>query len=151
MPVPNSCPSQSGSTISCAPKMILLFNHSLTQVQIEDARNSLGVREIVEPPDNIKAIWANIRPEIGVIDSAVSPVCGYVESTATKGDYLLVQGDFGAVFLIVTLAFKLGLRPVYSTTQRNVVESHTGENTVQMSRTFSHCRFRLYEQFGKLG
>jgi len=40
------------------PALILLFNHRLTARQEDDARNSLGIDRITNPPISIRTIWA---------------------------------------------------------------------------------------------
>jgi hypothetical protein len=44
--------------------MFLLFNHTITDAQIIDARKSLGVEKVIEMPNDLKVIWANIPPEL---------------------------------------------------------------------------------------
>jgi hypothetical protein len=42
-------------------KLILLFNHEITASQEADARKSLAVQTIVEPPAEIKVIWKRAK------------------------------------------------------------------------------------------
>jgi hypothetical protein len=56
-----------------------------------------------------------------------------------------VQGDFGATFAMIQFAYKLGMLPVYATTQRRAVESRDGDKIVT-TRVFEHVRFRIYER-----
>lgn len=128
-------------------RFIVLLNHDLTPAQIADARDSLGVEEIVETSENVRQIWKNLPPNQTCLTAFLQPVFDFVRTESRKGDYLLVQGDFGAVFLLVAFAFALGLRPVYSTTERNVEEIVEQLNSVTLHRTFKHCIFRNYEKF----
>ena len=63
-----------------------------------------------------------------------------------NSDFVLIQGDFGAVYLMVNFAFSLGLIPVYATTERIVVEKRMQDNTVKSERIFKHKMFRRYEK-----
>lgn len=81
------------------------------------------------------------RPDVGV---AVRDFIAWLAMTAHQGDYALVQGDFGATYLAVRFAFKQGLIPVYSTTQRQAEEEHLPDGSVRLVHRFEHCMFRRY-------
>ena len=61
-----------------------------------------------------------------------------------KGDYILIQGDFGACFLMVQFAFEKGFIPIYSTTEREAVETHGEDGSVSLTHRFKHRIFRRY-------
>lgn len=134
------------SRTSEKPSLYLLFNHRLTAVQEADARASLGVGRIIFPPEEVQALWSQVPPDSDDLAPYLAPVFTWVASQGRPGDYLLVQGDFGATGLAVRQAFALGLIPVYSTTSRKAVEEHHPDGTVHVRHTFSHVRFRRYEQ-----
>jgi hypothetical protein len=125
-------------------KLFLLFNHQITADQEADARNSLAVSVTVEPPEDIKTIWKRLPSELPTIEDYLEPVKSWLSSKAESGDYLLVQGDFGATYLMVRFAFDLGLVPVYSTTERMVKEERVSDGMVNTMHTFIHRRFRRY-------
>ena len=129
-----------------SPRLFLLFNHTLTEIQIADARESLGISEIIEIPEDMKILWREFPPEAAALFEKLQPVLQYLRTNARPGDYVLVQGDFGAVFLVVQFALDNGLVAVYSTTERDVVETHTDPNVVNVQRTFRHRRYRCYEK-----
>jgi len=124
--------------------LFLLFNHRITPLQESDARDSLKVREIVEPPEEILDLWCRIPPDLPEIKSFLSPVRRWLAGQAEKGDFLLVQGDFGACFLMVRFAFEMEYVPVYSTTERDAVENHGGDGSVTLTHRFEHRIFRRY-------
>jgi hypothetical protein len=69
----------------------------------------------------------------------------WIEVTFSKSDAIIVQGDFGAVYLIVSFCKQKGLIVVYSTTKRNIEEIHNADGTINTMRTFEHVIFRDYE------
>jgi|GEM_PF-836389 len=129
---------------SIHPALFLLFNHCLTETQETDASDSLGVDRIVHPPLEISRRWAEIPPEVEDLASHLSPIFSWLGNEAHSGDFVLIQGEFGATFLLVHEAIRLGLVPVYSTTIRQAVEQHLPDGQVKISHIFSHVRYRKY-------
>lgn len=127
-----------------AHKLFLLFNHRVTSDQEVDAKVSLGVSMIIEPPESLKALWQNVPPERDAITGYLLPVQAWLSEKAGPGDYLLVQGDFGATYLMVHFAFEIGMVPIYSTTERMAVENHKEDGIVELTHDFKHRRFRRY-------
>ncbi|OGQ86296.1 MAG: hypothetical protein A2512_04965 [Deltaproteobacteria bacterium RIFOXYD12_FULL_56_24] len=127
------------------PSLILLFNHRLTAPQEADARASLGVQRIVEPPPEIQTIWSQVPSDPDNLADWLTPVADWLAGVAKPGDFVLIQGEFGATFRMVSEAFRLELTPIYSTTDRKAVEQHLEDGSVQITHTFSHVRFRRYE------
>ena len=128
------------------PSLFLLFSHKLTAAQMQDARQALQAAEFIALPEALQARWSNIPPEIAAIQEHLRPVFDWLGAQSQAGDYVLAQGDFGAVFLTVEFARMHGLIPVYSTTRRQVVETTLPDGTVQAQHTFQHVRYREYPQ-----
>ncbi|MDP2105478.1 MAG: CRISPR-associated protein Csx20 [Desulfobulbaceae bacterium] len=129
-----------------SPALFLLFNHRLTRVQETDARASLGIRQIVAPPEAVQHLWSAVPPEAESLGEYLAPVVAWLAAQARPGDFVLIQGEFGATCALVSEAFRLGLAPVYSTTRREAVEEHDADNgRVHIRHTFSHVRYRKYE------
>ena len=42
------------------PDLYLLFSHSTTPVQEEQARQILGVQEIIAPPSVVRSLWSGV-------------------------------------------------------------------------------------------
>ena len=125
-------------------KLFLLFNHTLTEPQVELARSSLGVEKIIEPPSGLKAMWRKIPPDITGISDYLKPVNLWLVENADESDYVLIQGDFGACFILVNLSFERGLIPIYSTTHREAVEEHSPDGSVKIIHRFQHQIYRKY-------
>lgn len=126
------------------PALFLIMNHKISDAQVADARGSLGVDRIVEMPEGISAIWSQIPPDLGAIGPFLEPLRSWLAASASPGDYVLIQGDFGACYLMVSFALSNGLVPVYSTTAREAVENHHPDGTVELSHRFRHRLFRRY-------
>jgi hypothetical protein len=128
--------------------MLLMFSHKLTEDQKEDASTALGVREFVALPDDLQNLWMNIPPIMSLLSEYLEPIRSWLKENANHSDYVLIQGDYGAVYLMVNYAFFVGLIPVYSTTERKVVEKLMPDNVVKSERVFKHKMFRRYEKEG---
>ena len=126
------------------PKMFLLFSHNLTDDQINDARENLKVDKFIYLPKELQNIWSNIPPEIEDITDYLKPIKEFLKNNANDGDYVLIQGDFGATYNMVNYAFENNLIPIYATTKR-VVKEVIEDGKVITIREFKHCRFRKYK------
>jgi hypothetical protein len=126
------------------PRLFLLFNHRLTPGQEVDASMSLGVKRLVPLPTELKRLWAHIPADLPTLQNYLEPLAAWLMGQAHPGDFVLIQGDFGACFFMVQLALKHGLVPVYATTQRVVVENPLPDGSVQVTRRFEHQIFRRY-------
>jgi hypothetical protein len=78
------------------------------------------------------------------IDGYLAPIKDWLAQEGKAGDYILIQGDFGATWIMVNHAFKLGLVPVYSTTERQAEQTIAADGAVQLIHHFRHRRFRRY-------
>jgi hypothetical protein len=125
--------------------LYLIFNHQLTLKQEQDTRESLGVDKIIELPPALDTIWRQIPPALPEISAYLNPIKDWLASQARKNDHVLIQGDFGACFIMVNFALKKGLIPVYSTTEREVAEEYKKNGSVSLMHQFRHRIFRRYE------
>lgn len=125
-------------------KLFLLFNHSFTRLQEHDARASLGVGRIIVLPPELQALWSNIPPELESLESYLQPIKAWLAYSAKPGDFVLIQGDFGACYNLVRFAFARALVPIYSTTARKATESLGPDGSVKVTHEFMHVKFRRY-------
>jgi predicted glycosyltransferase len=122
-------------------KMYLLFSHKLTDAQIKDAKK-LGVNEFVYLPEDLQQKWSNVPPELERIKEYAKDFEEFLKS-AQKGDYVLIQGDFGLTCHMVNFSKNNGLIPVYATTKRISKDINQNGKIIKISE-FQHIRFRMY-------
>ena len=126
------------------PTLFLLFNHQLTMEQEASARQCLGVDRILPPSPEVLAIWSQLPADASGLAPILEPVRNWLTANTSTGDFVLIQGDFGATFLMVIFARKLGLIPIYSTTERQAIEEHKEDGSVHLTHRFLHILFRRY-------
>lgn len=126
-------------------KLFLLLSHSLTEHQVKQAREDLGITTINHLPSELAELWSSVPPELESLKQYLQPIFEWLKD-AEPGDYVLVQGDFGATYMVVDYCFSRGLIPVYATTKRLHREEQTEEG-VKMIKVFRHVRFRRYEKW----
>ena len=126
--------------------LFLLFNHKLTDKQKNDAYSSLGIGNIVDMPDELKTLWRQVPSDLIEIEQYIAPVQNWLASNSHPKDYTLIQGDFGACYIMIKFAFKNSLVPIYSTTARDAVEVHAKDGSVKLIHKFNHV---IYREYGK--
>ncbi len=124
--------------------LFLIFNHQLTQLQEEDARASLGIRQITGLPPDLRDIWCQIPSHLHNISNYLEPLKNWLSSEASEGDCVLIQGDLGACFIMVRFASDKGLIPVCATTRREAAEETQADGSVKLTHQFKHQIFRKY-------
>ncbi len=124
--------------------LFLIFNHQFTPAQDEDARSSLGVDRIVPLPPDMQRLWSAIPPELPQISDYLDPIRDWLLTNARPDDYVLIQGDFGACYLMALFAEEKGLVPIYSTTRREAMEEPQPDGSVRLTHRFEHQMFRRY-------
>jgi hypothetical protein len=126
--------------------LYLVFNHQLTETQAKAAVTQLKIRRIYSLPDGLQALWSQVPPDIPELAPYLSPVIHWLKIQANPFDHVLIQGDFGACYILVQEAFQLELIPIYSTTQRKAIEEPGPEGAVRLTHEFKHVMFRKYER-----
>lgn len=125
-------------------RLFLFFSHKLTPEQAADAQNALGVTEFVALPEALQTLWSNVPADAAALREYVQPLQTWLAAHAQAGDYVLVQGDYGAVWLLVQHALAQQLVPIYSTTAREVQEVLRPDGSIEKKSIFAHVRFRQY-------
>lgn len=122
--------------------LFVLMNHDLLPAQYEDAQTTLHVKKVVTLFDEH---WSQISPDDATISHSLEGYKHALIQQAHQGDYLLVQGDFGATYHMIRFARKQGLIPIYATTKRNAIQEII-DGKVITKREFIHVCFREYEE-----
>ena len=123
-------------------KMILIFSHKLTEEQDAYARKYFDIEEFVYLPKELQYIWSNLDPDIEKLN--LQKIKNFIVNSSHKDDVILVQGDFGACYEIVTFCKSLGIVPVYATTKRIVKEYINDEGKLEKKSIFEFRRLREY-------
>ncbi|MCM8901258.1 TIGR02221 family CRISPR-associated protein [Caldicoprobacter algeriensis] len=127
-------------------QMLLVFSHDLTESQKLQAREKLGITQFIPLSPVLLEKWSNIPPDLDKLDDYLADILNWIDDNARGGDYVLVQGDYGATMMVVSHCIKRNLKPVYATTHRVVKEEKRGDKVVSQ-REFEHVDFREYRLF----
>lgn len=127
-------------------KMFLVFSHSLTQEQKNEARKVWGVTHFLPLPEHLQQIWSQIPVDQKEISDVLCPIRQWLENESGRHDIALIQGDFGATWLMVDFALKAKLVPVYSVTQRHAREEVQPDGSIKNIHIFNHKMFRPYNE-----
>lgn len=129
------------------PRLLVIFNHQLTSGQIADAWRSLNIKKIMEPGAELRDLWANMPPHQDNLADCreFTALHDWLIANSLPGDFVLIQGDFGATYLLVRFAMELGIIPIYSTTRRQAEELHNKNGDVDLIHRFRHVKFRRYQ------
>ncbi len=125
-------------------KMLLLFSHKLDNIQKTDAKKSYNVEEFISLPQNLQNIWSTVPTDIVNLSEYLQPLKDFVKQNFKKDDIALIQGDFGASYMMIHFCKNLGLVCVYAKTKREVEEVVVDGTTVKKS-IFKHKGYREYE------
>ncbi|MEZ4829272.1 MAG: CRISPR-associated protein Csx20 [Bacteroidia bacterium] len=123
----------------------LLFSHQLTPEQLADAQLRLRVSDIRYLPPELQPLWSQVPPDLDSLDDYAQPLRQWLRDTASPGDFVLIQGDFGLTFLMVNFARSLNLTPIYATTRRESREVKRENGKIEKTLVFGHVRFREYQ------
>ncbi|BCD68473.1 CRISPR-associated protein Csx20 [Nitratiruptor sp. YY09-18] len=124
-------------------KLLLFFSHKLIPEQIKAAKE-IGIEEFVYLPPDLQTLFSNVPPDLGSLRNYAKPLVDFLQENTKKGDFALIQGDFGLCCILVNEAKKLGVVPVYATTKRIVKERNIDGKVAKYSE-FQFVRFRRYE------
>lgn len=119
-------------------KLVLLFSHKLTENQTLDAYKFLKCNEIIYLPPELKEKWQNMK-----IEQSLDDFKFFLNKITSKGDYILIQGEWGATYKMINYCKEKKLIPIYSSTEREVKEEKKGENIIKLSK-FTHRGFVKY-------
>ena len=125
-------------------KMILIFSHTLTEEQINDAKETLQISEYIYMPKSLQYLWSNVPSSIHDMKKYLNEIHDFIISNSSKNDYILIQGDFGATYNTVNFCKENKRITIYSTTKRQSKEIYRN-NMVEKVSYFSHLSFREYQ------
>jgi len=127
-------------------KMFLVFSHRLTPEQETEARTVWKVTSFLPLPEQLQQIWSQIPADKKKISDVLCPIRQWLKNESVRHDLALIQGDFGATWLMVDFALKADLVPVYSVTQRLATEERQPDGSIKNIHIFNHKMFRPYNE-----
>lgn len=126
--------------------LYLIFSHALTEKQKVEARNLFSINNFFYLPEPLQKIWSEISPH-PAFPEELNQIITWLNQNSTSGDYVLVQGEYGATFYLVGYCFKNNLVPIYATSERVYEEKKLDNGDIIRQHTFRHVRFRKYRRF----
>lgn len=128
-------------------RMFLLFSHTLTEAQMQNAQETFGLLEFCRLPEDLQALWSSVDPRGELPIADLDRIVDFLLLESDPGDIVLVQGDFGAVYYVADACLETNRIPVYATTYRQCVETRHPDGSVSVTHTFSHIQFRPYRRY----
>ncbi|RAL25614.1 CRISPR-associated protein Csx20 [Thermoflavimicrobium daqui] len=125
-------------------KMVLLVSHPLLAEQKQEAQRVWQVKSFVALPEQLQNVWSQITPEGSFPMDPFRSLLNWLEKETEPQDLVWVQGEPGALFLVVSWCFQYERIPVYATTRREHQSTMLPDGTVRNQHTFKHVTFRVY-------
>jgi len=119
-------------------KIILLFSHTLTEPQVKELKEEWNCEEIIYMPDELKSKWMGVTDDIDI-----NQFKKFLLENLQKGDYVLIQGEWGLTYNMINFAKENNFIPLYAGTTRKVTEYKEGDKVIKNS-VFSHTKFKKY-------
>lgn len=121
-------------------KFYPIINHELTDRQVEEIRRA-GY-EIVVIPQEIKELWRQVDIPVS---KHITPIIEYIKENVDSNDAVLVQGHFGATYLVVNEVKRLGAKAIYAHSVRdNKRETSLSQEKREKLSVFEHIGFVEY-------
>ena len=94
-------------------------------------------------------MWLDINPVGELNTKPLEEILLWLKEHASKGDFVLIQGEFGATHYLIEHCFNVGIIPIYATSKRIYEEIRNGDGTVERKHIFKHVNFRRYVKWGE--
>lgn len=128
-------------------QLFTVFSHELTDEQKADARSCFCISRFFSLPDELQKIWSQLDPEGEVNNKELNKITEWLMSHSMPGDFVLIQGEFGATYYLVNFCLNSNLNPIYATTKRIYSEKKLEDGSVARKHIFKHIRFRKYKNY----
>ena len=132
--------------VSDLPDLFIFISHKLTDNQMKEAKDKFNIQNFIYMSENLQKKWSGIPADLYSLKEYLKPFRKFLVKNSVKGDYILIQGDPGAVYYLVQYVKSIDLTPIYSTSNRKVKETSNGI-AIKSIRYFKHIQFRKYEDF----
>lgn len=126
-------------------KMFLLFSHTLTEAQKEEASVRFNIDEFIKLPDKLQNIWSHVPSEGDIPEEYLNEIVKFVSDNKAEKNYALIEGEYGLVYIMVRWCMKNNIVPIYATTKRIYKSSDNEDGSITGTHIFRHVAFRLYK------
>ena len=117
-------------------------NHPLSDAQTQDLKKHWGVVEIVNLPENLKALWSQIDPEYSNLDIALKVVKPIYEFAKSQDiNIAMIMGELSASYRLIQ-SLKRDVVIVVATSKRVSQEVTQEDGNVRKVNVFKHIMFR---------
>ncbi|MGL6100311.1 MAG: CRISPR-associated protein Csx20, partial [Fusobacteriaceae bacterium] len=123
--------------------LFLLFSHKLTEEQVISANQTLNCKKMVYLPEILQNIWSNI-PAKKESYEYLEMFQKFLLDNSEKGDYVLIQGEWGYSYKMVNFCKENDLNPIYSTTERDTEELLNKDGSITKISKFKHVMYKSY-------
>lgn len=121
-------------------RVFIFFSHKLLPVQEIELKNNYFCKEILQLPSNLRELWSNIDEN----NDHFQLFKEFLEKNSKRGDYILIQGEWGITYKMVNYSKQIGLTPIYSFAKRRSKEIIQNNEVIKISY-FEHIKFKKYE------
>lgn len=125
-------------------RMFLLFSHQLKPEQESEAASKWGVDSFVPLDAHLKALFSQVPADLEDITAFSLPFMEWLQAhQPTTDDLILIQGEYGLSFYLVSFCLAQHWQVVHTTMVRHIV-SDDGQ---QITRQIAPQMFRIYQSF----
>lgn len=125
-------------------KVFIIMTHNLLDVQINELQQRMNVNEIIYLPEKLKKDFMQISNSNTKNIKLINEIKSFININKTKGDYVLVQGEYGITNYIVNWCFKNELIPIYDAKERAYNEEDLENGSVPNKNIFNYIKFEKY-------
>lgn len=124
-------------------RMFLLFSHKLFPAQISDAKRTWGVEDFVALPNELQAQFSQVPTNLTSLDTYGQQILDWLmQQQITDEDYLLIQGEYGLTYWLVSHCKTNNWQVLHTTTPRKIMSE---DNSFTITRQIEPQSFRYYE------
>lgn len=127
-------------------KIILCFSHKLNDIQLLELKNRYDIsnsKDIIYLPQDLQFVWSNVSENSDIYSNNYNKIKNFIKATANENDLILIQGEWGYTYNLVTYCKKHHLTPIYSFSIRNSKEIIKNNISTKTS-IFEHVKFKEY-------
>lgn len=119
-------------------QVFVLISHQLLPEQKQELYDRFGIIELRCLPENLQQIWSNVLYDDKYYTN-LNEIIDYVFSILNKGDYIIVQGNWGYTYKLIEEAKKHNIIPLYAFSVRDSSEEIINGEVVKTTKFRHQC------------